>query len=35
MHSGFAALRGSLPMNLKLFRPDFTLWSAVRADIGG
>ncbi|MSP01060.1 MAG: glutathione S-transferase family protein [Acetobacteraceae bacterium] len=34
MHSGFAALRGSLPMNLKLFRPDFTLWSAVRADIG-
>jgi glutathione S-transferase len=33
MHSGFAALRGSLPMNLKLFRPDFTLWSAVRADI--
>ena len=34
MHSGFAALRGSLPMNLRLFRPDFTLWSAVRADIG-
>jgi glutathione S-transferase len=33
MHSGFAALRGSLPMNLKLYRPDFTLWSAVRADI--
>lgn len=33
MHSGFAALRGSLPMNLKLFRPGFTLWSAVRADI--
>ena len=33
MHSGVAALRGSLPMNLKLFRPDFTLWSAVRADI--
>jgi len=33
MHSGFAALRGSLPMNLKLFRPNFTLWSAVRADI--
>ena len=33
MHSGFAALRGSLPMNLKGFRPDFTLWSAVRADI--
>src|SRR3981081_2973154 len=33
MHSGFAALRGSLPMNLRLFRPDFTLWSAVRADI--
>ncbi len=33
MHSGFAALRGSMPMNLRLFRPDFTLWSAVRADI--
>ena len=33
MHSGFAALRGSLPMNLRLFRPGFTLWSAVRADI--
>ena len=33
MHAGFAALRGSLPMNLRLFRPGFTLWSAVRADI--
>ena len=33
MHSGFAALRGSLPMNLRLFRPDFAVWSAVQADI--
>ena len=33
MHSGFSALRESLPMNLRMFRPNFTLWSAVRADI--
>ena len=33
MHSGFAALREALPMNLRMFRPNFTLWSAVRADI--
>lgn len=33
MHSGFAALRSSLPMNLHAFRPGFTLWSAARADI--
>ncbi len=33
MHSGFAALRESLPMNLKMFRPNFTIWSAVQADI--
>ena len=32
-HSGFAALREALPMNLRMFRPNFTLWSAVRADI--
>jgi len=33
MHSGFAALRGALPMNLRLFRPGFAVWSAVQADI--
>ena len=33
MHSGFAALRGALPMNLRLFRPEFRVWSAVQADI--
>jgi glutathione S-transferase len=33
MHSGFAALRGALPMNLRMYRPDFAVWSAVQADI--
>jgi glutathione S-transferase len=33
MHSGFANLREALPMNLRLFRPGFTVWSAVQADI--
>ena len=33
MHSGFAALREALPMNLKLYRPKFAVWSAVQADI--
>jgi len=33
MHSGFVALREALPMNLKLFRPGFAVWSAVQADI--
>ncbi|HEY1930620.1 MAG TPA: glutathione S-transferase family protein [Acetobacteraceae bacterium] len=33
MHSGFSALRSSLPMNLRVHRPGFTLWSAARADI--
>jgi glutathione S-transferase len=33
MHSGFVALREALPMNLRLFRPGFTVWSAVQADI--
>lgn len=33
MHSGFAALRASLPMNLHAFRPNFTVWSAAQADI--
>jgi glutathione S-transferase len=33
MHSGFTALREALPMNLRLFRPGFAVWSAVQADI--
>jgi glutathione S-transferase len=33
MHAGFHALRGALPMNLRLYRPGFTVWSAVQADI--
>lgn len=33
MHSGFSALREALPMNLRMFRPNFTVWSAVQADI--
>jgi len=33
MHSGFSALRSSLPMNLRMRRSGITLWSAARADI--
>jgi glutathione S-transferase len=33
MHSGFSALRSSLPMNLRMHRSGLTLWSAARADI--
>jgi glutathione S-transferase len=33
MHSGFEALRSSLPMNLRAHRPGFVVWSAPRADI--
>ena len=33
MHAGFHALRGALPMNLRLYRPGFAVWSAVQADI--
>jgi glutathione S-transferase len=33
MHAGFHALRSSLPMNLRAHHPDFTVWSAARADI--
>jgi len=33
MHSGFEALRTTLPMNLRMHRANFPLWSAVRADI--
>jgi glutathione S-transferase len=33
MHAGFNALRASLPVNLRAFRPNFPIWSGVRADI--
>jgi glutathione S-transferase len=33
MHSGFSALRASLPMNLRAVRHGFTVWSAAQADI--
>jgi glutathione S-transferase len=33
MHSGFTALRASLPVNLRVLRPNFPIWSGVRADI--
>jgi glutathione S-transferase len=33
MHSGFAAMRGALPMNLKAHFPGFKVWSRAQADI--
>lgn len=33
MHSGFAALRSALPVNLKSVKPNFVVWSAAEADI--
>ena len=33
MHSGFSALRSSLPMNIKASFPGFKLWSRARTDI--
>ena len=33
MHSGFAAMRGSLPMNLKAHFKGFKVWSRAQADI--
>jgi glutathione S-transferase len=33
MHSGFGALRSSLPMNIKAHFPGFQLWSRARSDI--
>lgn len=33
MHSGFEAMRSSLPMNIRAHRPNFALWSGPRADI--
>ncbi|MDB5884077.1 MAG: glutathione S-transferase-like protein [Polaromonas sp.] len=33
MHSGFASLRSSLPMNIKAHFPAFKIWSRAQADI--
>ena len=33
MHSGFASMRGSLPMNIKTHFPGFKVWSRAQADI--
>ncbi len=33
MHSGFASLRSSLPMNIKAHFPGFKIWSRAQADI--
>ena len=33
IHSGFATLRGSLPVNLKGHFPKFKIWSRAQADI--
>jgi len=33
MHSGFASLRSSLPMNIKAHFPAFKVWSRAQADI--
>jgi len=33
MHSGFSALRSSLPMNIRAHFPNFRLWSRAQSDI--
>jgi glutathione S-transferase len=33
MHSGFSAMRGSLPMNVKAHFPNFKIWSRAQTDI--
>jgi len=33
LHSGFSALRGSLPMNIKGYFPGFKVWSRAQNDI--
>ncbi len=33
MHSGFASMRGSLPMNIKAHFPSFKVWSRAQADV--
>jgi glutathione S-transferase len=33
MHSGFASMRGALPMNIKAHFPNFKVWSRAQADL--
>ncbi|MEJ8821125.1 glutathione S-transferase [Variovorax humicola] len=33
MHSGFASMRGALPMNVKARFPNFRIWSRAQGDI--
>lgn len=33
MHSGFAAMRGALPMNIKAHFPGFKIWSRAQGDV--
>ena len=33
MHSGFAALRSALPMNLKAHFPGFKVWARAQTDV--
>ncbi len=33
IHSGFGALRSTMPMNIRSHRPGFTVWSSAQADI--
>lgn len=33
MHSGFASMRSSLPMNIKAHFPSFKIWSRAQADV--
>ena len=33
MHSGFASMRGALPMNIKAHFPAFKIWSRAQTDI--
>ncbi|THT98696.1 glutathione S-transferase [Lampropedia puyangensis] len=33
MHSGFASMRGALPMNIKAHCPGFKVWSRAQSDI--
>jgi glutathione S-transferase len=33
MHSGFATMRGALPMNIKAKIPNFKIWSRAQGDI--
>lgn len=33
MHSGFSALRSTMPMNIRVQRPGFAVWSSAQADI--